>query len=288
MLKHRLITGGLLILFLVLLAWADQCLTGPGSWFPSGLLLMLATCGLVVPLLSLEVTEVLRRIGSRASGWVTVIGATVLCFTMWLAATPGWEDHRFVAGLPGLVLAVVLVLGFIDACGGRRTKGVVLEVAGTLYAVLYAGGLMGFWLMLRQDVGAWVIMGAVLTVKVADIGAYAVGCSVGRTRLIPWLSPKKTWEGLVGGIACATLAGILLALWSRDLPGGDGGVPLLQGLLFGFLAAWVGLIGDLMASAMKRDARIKDSSRILPGLGGLIDTLDSLLVAGPLAWWLLG
>ena len=66
------------------------------------------------------------------------------------------------------------------------------------------------------------------------------------------------------------------------------GISLLQGLVFGFLAAWVGLLGDLIASAIKRDAGIKDSSRILPGLGGLIDTLDSLLVAGPLAWWLLG
>lgn len=288
MLKHRLITGSLLVLFLVILATIDQSATGENSILARGVLLMIACCLVAVPLLALELATILRRLDSRASGWVAAVGAGLLCFTMWLSAAPGYEDSRLIAQLPGLVLAGVFAVAFIDACGGRRTQGVVTEVAGTLFAVLYGGGLMGFWLMLRQDVSAWVIMGAILTVKMSDIGAYTVGCSIGRTRLIPWLSPKKTWEGFLGGMVFAMLSGGLLAWAAQDLPGVGPSVSIGIGLAFGFLAAWVGLLGDLIASAIKRDAAIKDSSRILPGLGGLVDTLDSLLLTGPLAWLMLG
>ena len=121
-----------------------------------------------------------------------------------------------------------------------------------------------------------------------DIGAYTVGCSIGRTRLIPWLSPKKTWEGFLGGMVFAMLSGGLLAWAAQDLPGVGPSVSIGIGLAFGFLAAWVGVLGDLIASASKRDAASKDSRRILPGLGGLVDTLDSLLLTGPLAWLMLG
>ena len=288
MLKHRLITGSLLVLFLIILATIDQSATGGDSFLARGVLLMIVCCLVAVPLLALELATILRRLDSRASGWVSAVGAGLLCFTMWLAAAPGFETSRVIGQLPGLVLAGVFAVAFIDACAGRRTQGVVTEVAGTLFAVLYGGGLMGFWLMLRQDASAWVIMGAILTVKMSDIGAYTVGCSIGRTRLIPWLSPKKTWEGLVGGIVFSMVSGGLLAWMGQELQGVDASVSIGMGVVFGFLAAWVGLLGDLIASAIKRDAAIKDSSRILPGLGGLVDALDSLLLTAPLAWLLLG
>ena len=288
MLKHRLITGTLLVLFLVILATVDQTSTGGESMLGRGLLLMIITCLVAVPILALEVTTILRRLDSRASGWVSMTGAGALCFSMWLAAAPGSEQSRVLPHLPELVLAVVFAAAFFDACGGRRTRGVVTEVAGTLFAVFYAGGLMGFWLMLRQEASAWVIMGAILTVKMSDIGAYTVGCTIGRHRLIPWLSPKKTWEGLVGGILFSSITGGLLAWAAQGVDDGGPTIGVGIGVLFGFLAAWVGLFGDLVASALKRDAAIKDSSRILPGLGGLVDTLDSLLLTAPLAWLLLG
>ena len=288
MLKYRLITGSLLVVFLIVLASIDQGFTGEDTLLTRGVLLLIATCLIAVPLLALEVSAILRRVGNRASGWVSVAGSSVLCFTMWLSVDPSWSDNTFVQQLPTLTLAVVIALAFIESCRGRRTQGIINEVTGTLFAVLYSGGLMGFWLMLRQDVSAWIIMGAILTVKMADIGAYTVGCSIGRTRLIPWLSPKKTWEGLIGGIVFSTVTGGLLAAATANLGGDGNSISLAQGLLFGFFAAWAGLFGDLVASAMKRDARLKDSGGILPGLGGMVDTLDSLLLTAPLAWCLLG
>ena len=287
MLKYRLITGSLLILFLILLASLDQGFTGGNGPLSKGVLLLAASCLVAVPLLALEVTTILRRIGNRASGWVSVTGASVLSFTMWLSVDPAWDHSPFVQQLPTLTLALVIALAFIDACGGRRTQGIINEVTGTVFAVLYTGGLLGFWLMLRQEVSAWIIMGAILTVKMADIGAYTVGCTMGRTRLIPWLSPKKTWEGLVGGIIFSTATGAVLAAVTADSTSGGHSISIAQGVLFGFFAAWTGLFGDLVASAMKRDARIKDSGGILPGLGGMVDTLDSLLLTAPLAWCLL-
>ncbi|MEE2682046.1 MAG: CDP-archaeol synthase [Planctomycetota bacterium] len=288
MLKYRLITGSLLVIFLILLATCDQRFTGAESPLARGLLLLIAACLLAVPLLALEVTVILRRLGNRASGWVAVVGSSALCFTMWWSVDPASSDSTLLQQLPMLTLAVVVALSFIDACGGRRTQGILMEVTGTLFAVIYAGGLMGFWLMLRQEVGAWVIMGAILTVKMADIGAYTVGCSIGRTRLIPWLSPKKTWEGLIGGIVFATVTGGVMAAATANLTDDAHTISIAQGVLFGFFAAWTGLFGDLVASAMKRDARIKDSGGMLPGLGGIVDTLDSLLLSAPLAWCLLG
>ena len=288
MLKYRLITGSLLVVFLILLASFDQGFTGDDTLLTRGLLLLIAACLIAVPLLALEVTMILRRVGNHASGWVSIVGSSALCFTMWLSVDPSLSDSPFVEQLPMLTLAVVVALAFIDACGGKRTQGIINEVTGTLFAVLYAGGLMGFWLMLRQEVSAWIILGAILTVKMADIGAYTVGCSIGRTRLIPWLSPKKTWEGLIGGIVFSTVTGGLLAAATTNLGGEGTVISLSQGVLFGFFAAWTGLFGDLVASAMKRDARIKDSGALLPGLGGMVDILDSLLLSAPLAWCLLG
>ena len=179
-----------------------------------------------------------------------------------------------------------MALAFAAGMRDRSPQGVILFASTTLFAVAYSGGLIGFWLMLRTEHSAWVLLGAILTVKMSDIGAYAVGCSIGRNKLVPWLSPKKTWEGLAGGIVAAGVAGALLA-WASHALAEEDRYTILGGAVFGVLAAIVGLFGDLIGSAMKRNAGIKDSGAFLPGLGGAVDTLDSLLLVGPLAWWFL-
>lgn len=280
MLKHRLITGSLLIASILLIAFLDHRMTAPNGSLPRGLLLGIITCGLVAPLLALELGVILNRLGSAPLGWLTCLGSILISGCMWLCRDSG--DTVL------MILSLVFTLAFIFGASGRRTKGLITDVMGSLFVTFTAGVLLGFWLMLRREETAWVLVGAILTVKMADIGAYTVGCSIGRNRMIPWLSPKKTWEGLAGGILFSAICGTLLAWASPGFSESPEGISLMTGFIFGVVCALIGLLGDLSASALKRDAGIKDSGSLLPGLGGLVDTLDSLLLVGPIAWLMLG
>ena len=153
----------------------------------------------------------------------------------------------------------------------------------------------------RRWQSPWVIVAIVLIVKCCDIGAYATGRLIGRTPLIAWLSPKKTVEGLVGGVLTSGLAAVLLAAlgnhfehivgkWTHvagERLFMDYHMPLWYAFVAGMLLGLIGQIGDLTASLFKRDAGIKDSGASIPGFGGVIDVLDSPVVAAPLAFWLL-
>jgi len=109
--------------------------------------------------------------------------------------------------------------------------------------------------------------------------------SIGRHKLIPWLSPGKTVEGFVGGIVLAMIVAVI-ANWLLASEGYTA-LPVGMALLLGLLLAVFGQAGDLCMSLLKRDAGIKDSSAILPGMGGVMDVLDSLLLAAPIAWLML-
>jgi phosphatidate cytidylyltransferase len=121
-------------------------------------------------------------------------------------------------------------------------------------------------------------------VKASDIGAYAAGMSFGRHKMIPWLSPAKSWEGLAGGIALAAAVGGAMAWWSSGLPDPRDQVPVALGAMTGALLGIVGPFGDLVESLLKRGAGVKDSGSVLPGMGGVFDVLDSPLMAGPVVW----
>ena len=280
MLKHRIITGTLLVIGLIAVVWMDIALaSGTGSLARGAVLAIFCTV-VVAPLLTAETCQLSTLAAGRTSYPVVLLGSVLLMLAMWRDG----EDHL---NTPMLVLSGCLLLAFVAATLDRTTRSVISAASGTLFAILYSGGLLGFWLMLRSEHDGWVILGAILVVKMGDIGAFATGCTIGRTRLIPWLSPKKTWEGLIGGIVAASVLGGLLAAASQGLSEGDR-YPVSIGVLYGAAAAVVGLFGDLIGSAMKRDAGVKDSGAMLPGLGGVIDILDSLLLVGPLAWWMLG
>jgi phosphatidate cytidylyltransferase len=164
-------------------------------------------------------------------------------------------------------------------------------MAGTLLATLYLGGLAWFLVALRVKnladrsgrahfVGSTsVVLMILLVVKFTDIGAYFGGRSLGRHKLILWLSPGKTWEGLVCGIITAGLVGMAFAPRVAHLS-------LPKAFIFGVIIGGVGQLGDLMESMMKRDADVKDSGRLIPGFGGILDVIDSPLFAAPFAYLL--
>jgi phosphatidate cytidylyltransferase len=149
--------------------------------------------------------------------------------------------------------------------------------------------MFGFLLALRREHSAWVVAGIVLVTKSCDTGAYFTGRAIGRHKMIPWLSPGKTWEGLAGGMITAALVAIGGVALYRHFAGesGVGAIPFWNAAIIGALFAVSGQAGDLLESVFKRDAGVKDSGRTIPGMGGVLDVLDSILLTAPVAFWLL-
>jgi phosphatidate cytidylyltransferase len=153
------------------------------------------------------------------------------------------------------------------------SRDLMVNVLALLYIPLLLGHFV--WLRFLSD-GPWWIFWLLLVVMAGDTGAFYAGRTWGKTKLYPEVSPGKTWVGVAGGLAAALMAGLALGHWA--LPGT--GLKTLAALAL--LLAVVGLLGDLFESMLKRQAQVKDTSEILPGHGGMLDRLDSLLFAAPL------
>jgi phosphatidate cytidylyltransferase len=311
MLKHRLLFGALLIAALVGLIYADDRLSGLVA--ADGMPAMLAGLGLhscdgaiitfvllaLVVLGSRELHRLFRAAGhAPLSTWPVLINAGLVLIAFHAGNGPMEDgisrqaaDHRHTVEL----LTIALLGAALLTARRRKTDNAVSAIATTLLIVVYLGLLPQYIVRLRLGApsgAAWLLLYFVGTVKVCDIGAYFTGRAVGRHKLIPWLSPGKTIEGLVGGVACSVLVAMLVPLlagaWAEPsspvgqlFPG-----PAKSGL-FGLLMGLAGQGGDLLESLLKRDARVKDSAKGIPAFGGVLDILDSPLVAAPFACWMM-
>lgn len=154
----------------------------------------------------------------------------------------------------------------------------------TLLGVVWIGGGISFLLLVRDipEHGFWALMAVLFTVFAADTAAFFVGRAIGRHKLAPAISPGKSWEGLVGGILAAMLVAFVVLYRDRDEF-----LAAQEMLALGAAIAVASVIGDLFESAVKRDLEVKDSGRLLGGHGGMLDRLDSLLWAGPAAFYVI-
>jgi phosphatidate cytidylyltransferase len=184
---------------------------------------------------------------------------------------------------PGVALLLVgsLCWHILRDRSGTTVENWLLPLAGALYI----GWSAGHMLLLRAlPQGAYRVFTVVCTMALADTGAFFVGRSLGKHRMAPRLSPKKTWEGMVGGIVLGAITGSVLTSL-----GGQGWV---HGLVLGLLLSTLGPMGDLGESMIKRRAGVKDSSNLIPGHGGAFDRVDSMLVAGVIGYyymvWVMG
>jgi phosphatidate cytidylyltransferase len=227
-----------------------------------------------------EMTRAVRTTGVRVPIVPLVAGAPVMIAGAYLNGAAA-----LLAGLVGTVLvclAWLLVAGDrLVLPGGVASHGVLRDFAATSFIALYVPFLAGFAAMLTAPGdGARRIVAFVLTTAGNDIGGYAAGVLFGKHAMAPTVSPKKSWEGFAGSVAVCVMLGMLvvgpllqLAMW--------------QGALYGVAVAAAATVGDLGESMIKRDIGIKDMGHLLPGHGGLMDRLDSLLVVAPVAWLLL-
>ena len=176
----------------------------------------------------------------------------------------------------GLTIIGILIWRVADGVAGAA-RDLSASALVTFYPVFLAGFAA---LMLAAPDGRQRIVVFILVTVFSDIGGYAVGVKFGKHPMAPSLSPKKSWEGFAGSVlSCALVGAISLPLLL------DG--PWWAGVLLGVVAAAAATLGDLIESSIKRDLGIKDMSTILPGHGGLMDRLDSLVVVAPVAWALL-
>ncbi len=296
MLKYRLITGPILIALMLLIIWIDDrldLLQLSGFWKdlfrgkdhpPKGLLLFIVAL-FIAPLAAIELCRIFEAQGIRTRHWLTGFAAALgVVLSYSIPMTTGAITSIAIIST-GMIL--VFVASLLTFSQHRNVQGVVAAAGAVMFAMVYLGLMFGFLLALRRSHSAWWIVGIILITKMCDTGAYFTGRAIGRHKMIPWLSPGKTWEGLFGGIALAIVFGVLMAAASRWLPEAQDHVPLLWGAGLGVVFAVIGQAGDLTVSLFKRGAGIKDSSSILPGLGGLLDVLDSPLMVAPVAYWLL-
>ncbi|MFM9169850.1 MAG: phosphatidate cytidylyltransferase, partial [Phycisphaerales bacterium] len=224
MLRTRLITGTLLVAALVALLWADgaagRAVDADGALSRAlggtdGVVIVPFALCLLVPLLGIELARLLRGAGVDAPTWLTVLAALAGAASVRAAPALG-PAHA--AATVAIAAWATLSAALVVHSRGQRIAGVAAATGGTLLAFVYVGLMVGTWLLVRCEVGPWVMAGAVLTVKASDIGAYAAGMSLGRHKMIPWLSPAKSWEGLAGGIVLAAAVGGAMAWWSAGLP----------------------------------------------------------------------
>ena len=182
----------------------------------------------------------------------------------------------------------------------QPNSGTISDIAASIFGLFYLGFLPSYWIKLREiepiiatssggftslekisnSGGLYLTLISCFLIVASDIGSYFIGKSLGKRSLSP-ISPSKTIEGLVGGIICSVLLAIFFAFllnWSN---------PFLVGILYGTLISLMALVGDLIESMMKRDAKIKDSGDFLPGHGGILDRIDSYIFTPAVIYYII-
>jgi phosphatidate cytidylyltransferase len=235
-------------------------------WRPAFLAVVVAAVGVA----TWELVRAVRPSGARPALAPLLAGGVAMSVTAWF-----WGPAALSIALLVTVLAMMVWRLADGPAGYQRDVG-----AGTLIAV-YVPFLAGFALLLAAAPdGHWRVLVTLGVVVLSDTGGYVAGVFFGRRPLAPSVSPKKSWEGLAGSLLAAAVGGaVALPLLLT--------APWWAGAIFGLVVAGAAVLGDLAESMLKRDLGVKDMSALLPGHGGLMDRLDSILFAAPTAYLLL-
>jgi len=230
----------------------------------------LAYVGIVV---IVALWELSRALGTRGILLplvpVTIGGAAMYTLAYWSGAQ---------AALVALALSVVVLMAW-RLRGGA--VGYLRDLTAGIFALAYLPLMASFLaLILARNSGARQALIFIVLAICSDIGGYAAGVLIGRHPLAKAISPKKTWEGLAGSVAACLAAGAILLPWLLS-------AHVWQGLVLGAAAVAAATLGDLAESMIKRDLQIKDMGSVLPGHGGILDRIDSMLIAAPVVWLLL-
>jgi phosphatidate cytidylyltransferase len=274
--KMRVLTGAVLIPVVVAAIWWGS------AWLVAGL------AGVVAVLALLEFFALAERQGFQAYRvWTCVAALGIFCqqwYATEVASSSNLGDLLTQAQSPQLSLELVL-FGFLlgvaaIALWSRRPLAEVLPSASVSSAGLVAVALP-LSAVVRLDgvdmIGRQLLLFTLVVVWVGDTAAYLVGRGFGRLKMSPQLSPQKTWEGAAANLLGALLVGVLFDYWLN--------ISLTHLLTMAAVGSIAGQVGDLLESAYKRSAGVKDSGTLLPGHGGMLDRIDALLLAAPAVWY---
>lgn len=258
------------------------------NWAPS-----LSVCALLCAIATIAVLEFYQLLDAMVIPSFRIMGvvASILLIAgTWLTLT---LKTTALAGEHELIILFITIIAILIRQFPQKNNGQPLAtMACTLFGILYVPFLFNYftklaftwecpsWLNPIAPTGRWLLFYLIAVVKFTDIGAFVIGSRLGRHKLIPRISPGKTWEGFIGGVA----AGLLVSLCIYFLAGGHFGVISLHiydAILLGLLLPVLGTVGDLTESMLKRAANSKDTGCLLPGMGGALDVLDSLLFGAP-------
>jgi phosphatidate cytidylyltransferase len=246
-----------------------------------GLPFVLAVSGVGITAMS-ELFRAVRRQGGEPSEFLGYLACILIELSAWRMAGNNLDDY-----LPALLTLLVLVAMLAELIKPKQKP--ILNVGATLLGAIYCGWLLSFLVLIHgwhriahppiggTTAGEWLCVFTIAVTSFNDVGGLFVGNAYGRHKLAPSISPKKTWEGMIGGIALSMIVAFLLALWTH--------MPLWPSVVLGALLAVAGLTGDLCESALKRELGVKDFGILLPGHGGILDRIDSVLFAAPVAFY---
>ena len=294
MLRWRLLLGSLIIAALVGLCWLEA--KGEAGGIAAGVWLL--PVAMVASLLATqELLNLLSAAGMKPVPWLIHLANLLLVAGQWLqhrqdfiqfSSEPGIYQ-RIVASSTSLVFTLgilTLAIFLAETVRYRKSGGAAMNIAGGVLALLYVGTMLRIAVSLRMNWGLAALVSWIVVVKFGDTGAYAIGRLIGRHKIVPLVSPGKTLEGAVGSLVFSCLGSWLMFGWILPRMAGESiAAPSWSWLAFGLLVRAAGMLGDLAESLLKRDAGRKDSSDWLPGFGGVLDVLDSLLLSAPLAWF---
>jgi len=221
--------------------------------------------------------------GYRKPAWLMFVAGTLAIGCWLLFATPagfdrGWPDAVVLAACGGATLFWVMVAPSWLHYRWRPASAFPLAVVGWMV-------LIGAWVAVveLQARSPWLVLAAMAIVWIADTAAYFAGRAFGRRKLAPEISPGKTWEGVYGALAAVTVYALALAplAAAAGFSGATTPIVIFVWVVFALVLACLSVAGDLFESLLKRQAGVKDSGRLLPGHGGILDRIDALLAAMP-------
>ena len=278
MLRYRLLFGTLMTLaftgIVIFDGWLDGSITNSTADDRSvqGTILCILVILLIIPA-QFEISKLASAKNLKIFLPVSITASILFAASPYLRQFAEFRPQIYLSLMAAFVLLALLLYQY--KCYG--TSAVVANCGANYFSILYLGLLSSFCVAIRTEFGLLRMLMFVFVVKSADIGAYAFGTLFGRHKFSPKISPGKTWEGMAGAVVAAILVAIGFAFIF-------GIMAWLPAIIFGLCFAFIGQMGDLAESMIKRDAEQKDSAKKVPGFGGVLDIVDSPLVAAPLAY----
>ena len=259
-----------------------------GGWF------FTIAVGLLTYIALLEFFRMAEFTGIKPATKTTIFSCFIITISTYLEAIGFLDREIYNAVLPICSVAICTWLLL------QPKSGTISDIAASIFGLFYLGFLPSYWIKIRalqsninntsdgvlsfdsfsNSTGLYLTLISCLLIVASDIGSYFIGKSFGKKALSP-ISPSKTFEGLIGGIICSITVATFFAFllnWKN---------PLLIGIFYGILVSLMALVGDLIESMMKRDAKIKDSGTFLPGHGGILDRIDSYIFTPSVIYYII-